>query len=420
MSKKISLTQDNILFLSSVVIIALGQLANKMNSNALLLLPLMIATGVSFLLQCDYLLPFLFFLIAPNRLLTLGPISAPTIIMLVGIVRSKLTFRKSFFLEAFLLCSYSLLTIFIDSPIIFDTIKTVLLLLFINQLSLDIDANKQFQSCMKSVIEGCIVSFILSALLDPNSFKETNRFAFSSNGQNVLGILCAVLAISLIAEMVQKGRELNLKIGLSLGAILMIGLLTGSRSFLLAVAVGAVSILTIELLRINVGKAAKMMAICVVVCFIAFAAYSNSTFIHGYVDKMIYRMTKLQNNDVSNGRYNLWWQYLKFFRENPVYLLFGNMNPQNHGIDLVAHNMIIEQIADFGIVGSIIVVIMYIDVFLNILRENLCKISWRYLLPPLLAFLSASMVSHTLLGVPQTMIMYMCFIGAINKRRERV
>ena len=51
MSKKISLTQDNILFLSSVVIIALGQLANKMNSNALLLLPLMIATGVSFAMR---------------------------------------------------------------------------------------------------------------------------------------------------------------------------------------------------------------------------------------------------------------------------------------------------------------------------------------------------------------------------------
>lgn len=58
---KMSLTQDNILFLSGVVIITLGQLANKMNSNALLVLPLMIAAGVSFLLQGDYLLPFLFF-----------------------------------------------------------------------------------------------------------------------------------------------------------------------------------------------------------------------------------------------------------------------------------------------------------------------------------------------------------------------
>lgn len=407
------LTQDNVLLLSSILIIAVGQFASKTQSDVLVLFSLMMTGTISFILEKEYLFPFLFFLIAPNRLLTLGPLSAPTIVMIAGIMRNRLSIRKSLFAEFFFLEAFSLLTVFIDSPVILDAFKTIVVLLFIDSFSSNIDINRQYARCMKAAVYGCIVSFVFSILLDPSSFKENGRFAFSSSGQNVLGILCAVLAINLLVTIIQKSDDAKSEMILWLGGLLIIGFFTGSRSFLLAMGVGVSTVLLISFLRMDVRRIGKVVGICIALCSIAFILYTNSVFIRGYVDKFAYRMTKLSNVDVSNGRYDLWAQYIDVFLQNPKYLLFGNLNPQKYGIEYVAHNMIIEQIADFGIIGSIIIVIMYIDVFYSIMKVNDYSLMWRYLLPSAFALLSASMVSHTMLGIPQTMMLYLCFSGAL-------
>lgn len=39
----------------------------------------------------------------------------------------------------------------------------------------------------------------------------------------------------------------------------------------------------------------------------------------------MYRITKLQNMDVSNGRFDLWEQYITIFNEHPVYFWLGGL-----------------------------------------------------------------------------------------------
>ena len=423
MRNKLLIGCDKALFLYGGIIIVLGILADEAKSNIILALGLVITCVVSLVVKADLLIPLVFLLIAPNRLLTLGPISAPTIVMIVGVMREGFRIRKTLFMQSMILIIYSVATMFIGKPVLFDSLKTIVVLIFLEEFSKTLEIQKQFSLCVKSAVFGCGLSFVLALASDFEAIKESNRFALTENGQNVFGITCAVLIVSLIVDILDTSNDKKCGVAnknISAFLLVIMGILTGSRSFLLAVAVGVIIVIAVEIKKIDVRNVVRLMLLGIALVIVLAFLYAQNDLIRNYVNSFVYRMEKLQRTDISNGRFELWMQYITVLIEEPQYLWFGNLNPIDFGIDLVAHNMILEQIADFGAIGSAIIFIMYLSAFQRIACDANCVINYGRLAAPLAALLSASMVSHSLLGVPQTMMLYMCFIGALRKRGYQI
>lgn len=131
----------------------------------------------------------------------------------------------------------------------------------------------------------------------------------------------------------------------------------------------------------------------------------------------MYRITKLQNMDVSNGRFDLWEQYITIFNEHPVYFWLGGLGMGEFGLQYVAHNMIIEQIASYGVVGSVFIFAMYASAVFAIKMFSNCDLKiLSFSIVPLAVFLGSSMVSHTILGIPQTTMLFLCIFSLFSSK----
>ena len=188
---------------------------------------------------------------------------------------------------------------------------------------------------------------------------------------------------------------------------------------MLAAAIGVIGIIIMLILRMQVGSLLKIVTLFVIGIIGAVFLVKNSNFISDYWDSIMYRITKLQAVDVSNGRYELWKEYLDLFHQQPKYLWLGGLAVGTNGIELVAHNMIIEQIAAYGIIGSVILIFLYITVLRRLVAESLSRVRWNtFRVAPLIALLCVSMVSHTLLGVPQTTMLLICFLAMFDNGKD--
>ena len=86
----------------SIIIIMIGQISYMKSSNILVILALFLVAFFSSIISIEDLLPLMLCVLPANRLLTYGPISAPTIIMLVALfrnIRSLLYISKQFFVN---------------------------------------------------------------------------------------------------------------------------------------------------------------------------------------------------------------------------------------------------------------------------------------------------------------------------------
>lgn len=409
------------ILLFSAVIIIVGQLASNSKSDAILLGALFISILASFVLPQRALMPFMLCMIAPNRLLTYGPISAPTIIMLVGLLKKLNICRcqpKKFFLSAASLIGYTVVTMFIGESMVLDAIKIIVVLLFFILYTECEDIQSFYVKYVLFCSMGCLMSAGIAIMINPSSISDAGRFTVSGSGENVLGILCAIMAINILV--IVLNNKVNKKIVcLSIAALLCaIGFLTGSRSFLLAIAMGIVGIIVMLIIKLEMKKLFKIGLIIVVAAIAALFVFKSSNFINNYWNQIMYRITKLQGVDVSNGRYDLWNQYVEIFKEHPVYLWLGGLGVGEYGLQYVAHNMIIEQIASFGIVGSIIILALYASV-ISIIGSYSCSYIklFTFSIIPLVVLLGSSMVSHTLLGIPQTTMLFICVFALFNSKK---
>lgn len=407
----------------SIIIIMIGQISYMKSSNILVIVAFFVAAFFSSIISRKDLLPLMLCILPANRLLTYGPISAPTIIMLVALfrnIRSLLHISKHIFIFSSFLIGYSILSIFNEEYVFLDSIKVIVLLLFIYK-SVDLkDIKVSHYKYTVFCAIGCLLTSMIALVLNPSSIFESSRFTFSKNGENVLGIICAVMAINLLVILLEKKITNRFMIKVLTVLLIGIGFMTGSRSFMLALTIGIIGIVIMLILHLQMGRLLKII-IFVFVAFIgAFILIKTSDFVNSYWNSIMYRITKLQSVDVSNGRYEIWKEYFDAFEKNPKYLWFGGLAVGTNGIQLVAHNMIIEQIAAYGIVGSVILIPLYFTVFKRIAYESASKCVWHsYKIVPLVVLFVASMVSHTLLGVPQTMMLFICFLAVLDNSYKK-
>lgn len=66
-----------------------------------------------------------------------------------------------------------------------------------------------------------------------------------------------------------------------------------------------------------------------------------------------------RNGDISNARFGIWSYYINEIVQNKSILLFGKGTIMSSDLNLVAHNLWLEQLYFIGIVGNIIVITMF-------------------------------------------------------------
>ena len=411
----VGIIRNTSVIVPATLVILIGQIASMSDSSGLLLIDLGIVGIIALFLTEDNLFPFMLCLVAPNRILTYGPISAPTIIMLVGLfrnIKAACKFEKPFFISVFGLFGMSIFTGFLGDSMIFDAIKIIVVLRFL-RIYTDCNNIQQSYICyVKYCAIGCLISGGISLIINPDSISDAGRFSLSQSGENVLGILCAILVVHFIAIAINGYFEKKGYLFIYSFALIGIGFLTGSRSFFLALAIGFLFLLFTIFLKFDLKSLARMLLICLIGVILCYSLVSSSSFISDYLSKILYRVNKLQGTDISNGRFTLWTQYINVLNDYPAHLLFGGLNPSDYGIENVAHNMIIEQVVSYGIIGSIFVISAYNCMLKCLQRESHSTIKILSVNSvPLIALLGAIMVSHTLLGVPQTIMLYFGVIG---------
>lgn len=417
----IEINKDDFIFTLAILVIVMGQLSNLLHAEWIILLAFALVSIIAFKCPRNLLIPLMLFFLAPNRILTYGAISVPTIVIVISIVRCIKNIKVDawFFVNSLGLVLLTIISANYGSSMILDAFKVILLLLFLQSYS-ESDIEKFYTICIEKCAYGCISSFVIAIILNPNSIINVSRFSLTSSGENVLGILAGVLFVNLVYIIFIKKPECLFKYYCLSVSVLCIGLLTGSRSFFMEVGISLIGLILWLLICGKWRLLSKTIAFILLVSTSLYIFYNNNLQIYNYIEGLIYRITKLQSSDVSNGRFDIWEQYAYVFSNYPIYLVLGGLDVNTFAIDFVAHNMIIEQVASYGIIGSILITIIYFKTFQIIKFKSLSE----FVLSDgsfisLLSFLAVSMVSHTLLGVPQTSMLFMCLISIYKNKRSK-
>lgn len=181
------------------------------------------------------------------------------------------------------------------------------------------------------------------------SLDGMGRLNVAGNDSNALALQSAFVACLALLIYLRYGAISTISFfGVYVGAS-VICLMSGSRMGMLLL-----SIFSSIFFVLN-SRNLKKAALVIVVVIVAFFLFVQSKVGQSVIDLLVLRTTALSSRgDITNGRTDLWLEYLVFFTENPSLFLFGMGNPMHYGFDNVAHNFIIEGIASYGIIGVLL------------------------------------------------------------------
>lgn len=394
------------ILLWSLIVELIGQIADLSQNNLLIAGSLLIVAVRSFFYSERQLLPYILMLIPANRLLTLGPISAPAVVIIVYII--KIVLKKGYICKKEVLIYGALLLTSVSIGIglngsfgdIFSAIKVLMTIMVFYDAMVIYRKEWTPLELNRFLAAGAVLASILQLVLNPASLIEYGRFTVADQGgQNVLAIVCAFSGSLLLMNCVIENRsvfDMLLFFGVS-----GIGLLTGSRSFLIGMAIG------IALTLVYILSRFPIKGLVFTVCFlvVGLLLVTQVDWIMDAIGNVLERVIHPKNNDITNGRLDLWTQYIDVFKSNTDILLFGMADYSQFGIDFVAHNFLLEQIAEYGIIGNIILLLLYLTVIKAIVNtpKGLGKLT------PIVVLLGCSCFSHTLLGIPQTAMLFIGF-----------
>ena len=421
--KKFFLKKNIPLFLVSVFLICLGFISNDLNNSYLIIVSFLLATIVSFFLSSEDRFYLLCILLVSNRVLTLNSISILSLIIVIDcfvrLLKNKLNVTKNFMLLSIILIIIVMFSSNFNVGALLSILKIFLMLIFFYNVFLDYDVKKIYKNSVDFISIGTIFAFLISFLINKDLFINSTRFSLTGGGgENILGIICAIITIHNVSIIVSS--KISFIKVIEVISLSFIGVVTGSRSFLLALFIGIVIISIAELRKKSLKAQIKYYVFIIILIIVFLIVVKNFSVLNNFYNSLIHRINKLNSNDISNGRFELWYNYINVFKNDYKILLFGSVDYSKFGITMVAHNMILEQIASYGIVGCIILFLQYFNVFSSIIKAKKIKFSpLNASVAPLTAFIIISMASHSLLGIPQTLLLFLSLIACcINKEKE--
>ena len=257
-------------------------------------------------------------------------------------------------LFAFLI--YSLFTRYSDA--VMDAIKNAIIILLCIKLFYNLKENDEDHSAFGDIIVAfsCGVISTVFCSIAINGIDFSSRFSVTSaSGVNALGIMSATCIVYLAMLVAKTDKDRALRVALML-LLLTVGFLTQSRTFFLMIIIAFAWIMLSE-----IGNSKNMIRNVILAALILIAVYilfTRVALMSDLLDKMMTRVDKL-DTDSAGGRYVLWQKYSEAIFSSPKTILLGIGDYKNYGINQVAHNMWLEMIADYGLLGVPIIIVIY-------------------------------------------------------------
>lgn len=307
---------------------------------------------------------------------------------------------------------YSLQYMFADSgeiKTLLENIKLMFFLVFMVDAFRSCESEeklyKKFMNMQVYCIVGVFISVVSSLLINPNYALKQERLAVAeASGTNQLGILLAFCIVYLLfAVMRVKNISEIAVIGCVLFVFTYYCFATQSRTAIVGILAALVCIVIWGLTHSKTAVPIAVMIAVLLLFLYLVCTYGKDTVIYENIMMTVERFVNPKKGDISNGRLYLWKTYLNaIFTDARLFLLGGQSSAYP---DLVAHNIFIEILADYGFIGFGIVAWIYVVVFKEIknsvTRFGKRKVKLISLLPFALVFIMG-MASHTLTGTVPT------------------
>lgn len=406
--------EEDIVFL--LILLILNSITIIFENSIFQILAILLFIFISCFCSLDKIVYITVFCIPNNRVLMIFGISVPVIISIVYLIRI-LKNNVEINVKLITLClmfilyctQYILRYESIEYGLIFP-IKFITMIIFFSQIySNRVENITDFEYLTKILIYyfmGIVGSFFVSII---NSGLNVLRFSIESNDPNFMSLQCSFLfACSLL--LLVKNRQKILFISIISICFIMI-ILSGSRTGLFLLIYIFISFFVF----IKFKEKYKAIILITIMLSLSYIILKNFDLIDQSFEYLIQRINSPRNEDISNGRYELWKLYLNYLFNNPIVFLFGSGSYVNLNISQIPpHNMFIDQMVSFGLIGNMIILVIYAYMFFYIIKQiemrygtiKISLISW---LPMSIIFVGG-MTLHGLVSFPNTMMFYIGII----------
>jgi len=350
----------------------------------------------------------------PNtKALGFGGISASIVICFVAVLIHFIKDKKkpSIPLLAILLLLYSMQYLFRNDDYRMGAvmpIKTVANILFFVFLSSNVKiASDSFNIALKATI-ALLVGIVSAMSASIFGMNDAQRVSVVGNDPNMLSIEIAFV-LSVLSVTYYSRKQFSQFFYLV--AVFILGVLTmmcGSRMGIVLYA-----LVLFGSVFLNAKEISKTMLL-VTLLGIGITIFLLSPFGQSLIEAITLRIEVLERSDnVSNGRFEIWQQYFNVLNSNDLYWLFGLGSFSDYGIENMAHNFLLEDVAAYGIIGVILLYFTYFGIYKRqyklVKRIKRFKFSYFFAIP----FFVPLIGSLTLHGLGSIMITTMLYLGIL-------
>lgn len=422
---------EQITMIVCTIVVLLAQISEKSHSNAIMMIGYLMALLLAFVSDQSMLMAMNLFFLSDNSILDVGGISIQLVIMCIYLIRFSVLRRgavygKTFF-AGLLIAAYSIIYVDLGVGYVLQGIKLAVMIIFMTEYLSEEGAmtKSNYEKQLSFAVLGVFLSVVAAICVNP-AMLLSSRIALSEDSNwNLLGILSALLFshsfMMCFAERAHGNRYILYSVFMAICA-----LISTSRTALLVAAIGAVW----TLLFVNENGAVARKGIAFLGAILILTLIANGTIRVSFVDKLVDRIVNPRRGDVSNGRFTLWAGYINYLKQHKNVLWFGYGKTLIEGITTttsslsnVAHNMFIEQITMYGIVGTCIVGNLYLSSISRIIRmssNSRTTFKKKFVLNILLVFV-AGMFSHVVTSVLVTTELYLGLMQyiALNIKEQK-
>lgn len=294
----------------------------------------------------------------------------------------------------------------------FRTTLTVIKLLFFLIYMVDVfrnmgdreKAEKKFMYIQVYYVAGVLIAVLVALLINPEFSREAARMSLSDGATNQLGIsLASCLAFVTLGMTKVKNIKEWTVLAVTALPLLYFCFETQSRTSIVGLIFIFASTIVLGIIQKESRPWIIMMTIASVAVLGGLILFAEGTQLHENIMATIERFINPKNNDMSNGRFDLWKVYIEKLSTDYRLFFIGGTLADFGGMQ--AHNMFIDVFASHGFIGTAIICWLYITVFIEIGQAiknfDSRKIKLIGFIPLALVFVFG-MASHSLLNTEPT------------------
>ena len=418
-------------FLSISIIVA--EIGAKVGVSVIQYFATIVFLFTAFIAKSKYSLPIVIFSLFNTKTLVLFGVSCSTLLTIILVLKSlllknnkKVIMVSEFVFLAFFSFYEIIMASFGMTSNMFMLIKFWFSVVFLRFFLSENYGKQWMEDCFSFLFIGYIITVVTSILMNPSAIYE-QRVSINDSGANMTGIFSSFIMAYSLYFLLDASLNKTLKIQSLISAVLstIIGILSASRMFVLTAAL-TVALLVLASLFLMRGKVLKRVLIVLSIFIVGFIIIQSSGFLGDKISYIVQRIVEPTHGDISNERFEIWSQYFDKLSNNRVFLLFG-FDYTKVGLSAMAHNAIIEQIATYGIVGNILIIVFLFAEWRNITFS--VKVShFSYLLSlnnlhliPLFTIIVSGMTSHSFMTISKTILLifsFFCFYYHAHTRKS--